>query len=114
MEKFIAYEKLSKKEKRKLDSKKRKTWGTLNPVTRKPPNRKAYNRKKNQCRKDELHDTDFLCHFDVLPEKRKIIPPKVDDYIHARRIYFAFQHNSTKKKHRKEVPAALCLRVCGV
>ena len=46
MEKFIPYEKLSKKEKRKLDRAKRQTWGELNPVTRKPENSKAYNRNK--------------------------------------------------------------------
>ena len=45
MEKFIPYEKLSKKEKRKLDRAKRKTWGELNPVTRKSKNSKAYDRK---------------------------------------------------------------------
>ena len=44
MEKFIPYEKLSKKEKRKIDQAKRQTWGELNPVTRKPMNSKAYNR----------------------------------------------------------------------
>ena len=35
MEKFIPHEKLSKKEKRKLDSARRGTWGQINPVTRK-------------------------------------------------------------------------------
>ena len=48
MDKFIPYEKLSKKEKRKLDQAKRQTWGMFNPVTRKPINSKAYNRKKSQ------------------------------------------------------------------
>ena len=46
MEKIISYEKLSKKEKRKIDQAQRKTWGNLNPVTRKPENSKAYNRSK--------------------------------------------------------------------
>ena len=46
MKKYIAYAKLSKKEKRKIDNGMRKTWGDLNPVTRKPTNSKAYNRKK--------------------------------------------------------------------
>ena len=46
MDKFIPYEKLSKKEKRKIDQAKRQTWGNLNPVTRKPTNSKAYNRNK--------------------------------------------------------------------
>jgi len=48
MEKFIPYEKLSKKEKRKLDLIRRQTWGTLNPVTRKPDNSRAYNRPKTK------------------------------------------------------------------
>ena len=56
MEKFIPYEKLSKKEKRKLDLAKRQTWGELNPVTRKPTNSKAYNRKRTQDWKRELPD----------------------------------------------------------
>lgn len=58
IEKYIPYEKLSKKEKRKIDSCRRKIWGNLNPVTRKPANSKAYNRKKNQYWKDELHSAD--------------------------------------------------------
>ena len=56
MEKFIPYEKLSKKEKRKIDLAKRQTWGELNPVTRKPANSKAYNRKRMQDWKKELPD----------------------------------------------------------
>ena len=53
MEKFIPYEKLSKKEKRKMDLAKRQTWGELNPVIRKPENSKAYNRRKAQDWKRE-------------------------------------------------------------
>lgn len=54
MEKFIPYEKLSKKEKRKADQARRRTWGEINPVTRKPENSKAYNRRKSQDWKREL------------------------------------------------------------
>ena len=54
MERFIPYEKLSKKEKRKLDQAKRQTWGDLNPVTRKPENSKAYNRRKAQGWKKDI------------------------------------------------------------
>ena len=57
MEKFIPYEKLSKKEKRKLDKARRQTWGDLNPVTRKPANSKAYNRNKARNWKREYHET---------------------------------------------------------
>ena len=46
MERFIPYEKLSKKEKRALDLARRKTWGQMNPVTRKSVSSKAYNRNK--------------------------------------------------------------------
>ena len=56
MEKFIPYEKLSKKEKRKMDLAKRQTWGELNPVTRKPENSKAYNRNKTRNWKRDYHE----------------------------------------------------------
>ncbi len=49
MKKFIPYEKMSKKQKREIDKSKRNIW-TVNPVTRKSENKKAYNRKK--LRKD--------------------------------------------------------------
>ena len=54
MEKFIPYEKLSKKGKRKIDQARRQTWGELNPVTRKPENSKAYNRNKNRNWRREI------------------------------------------------------------
>ena len=57
MEKFISYEKLSKKEKHRIDAAKRTTWGELNPVTRKPQNSKAYNRNKSRNWKREMHET---------------------------------------------------------
>ena len=44
-DKFIPYEKLSRKERRKLDAKGRRTWEGLNPRTRVVPNGKAYTRK---------------------------------------------------------------------
>ena len=52
MEKFIPYEKLSKKEKRELDAGRRTVWA-ISPVTRRPENPKAYNRKKAQKRMDD-------------------------------------------------------------
>lgn len=45
MEKFVPYEKLSKAKKRELARKKRATWGSVNPVTRKVENKKHYKRK---------------------------------------------------------------------
>ena len=45
MEKFVPYEKMSKKEKRKLDIAKRHDWNGLNPVTRIAEKEKKYSRK---------------------------------------------------------------------
>ena len=56
MEKFVPYEKLSKKEQQKINKARRGTWGDLNPVTRKPTNSKAYNRKRAQAWKKDLPD----------------------------------------------------------
>lgn len=53
MEKFIPYEKLSKKKRRELAIARRGSWGALNPVTRKPENPKAYKRKKARKWSDE-------------------------------------------------------------
>lgn len=53
MRKILPYEKLSKKQKKELNLKRRGTWGALNPVTRKPPNPKAYDRQKARQREDE-------------------------------------------------------------
>ena len=64
MEKFIPYDKLSKKEKRKVDTAKRSTWGDLNPVTRKMQNSKAYNRNKARGWKREMmHENSSGIYF---------------------------------------------------
>ena len=52
MEKFIPYEKLSKKKKREQDAHRRTLWA-ISPVTRRSENPKAYNRKKAQKRMDD-------------------------------------------------------------
>ena len=53
MEKFVPFEKLSKKEQRKQSAARRNTWGAMSPVTRKPKNNRAYDRRKNNAwRKD--------------------------------------------------------------
>lgn len=83
MEKFIPYEKLSKKEKRKIDQAKRQTWGELNPVTRKPTNSKAYNRKKSQDWKRKLPPTacDFLIYlicFSITPFVQHYLFPRIN------------------------------------
>ena len=52
MEKFIPYKKLSKKKRKELNAKRREIW-TISPITRKPDNPKAYNRKKAQRMDDD-------------------------------------------------------------
>lgn len=66
MEKFIPYEKLSKKKQRETDSRKRCDWGALNPVTRRPENPKAYNRKKTRRWSDEATAGSF--HMQIYAE----------------------------------------------
>ena len=48
MDANISKAKLSKKAKRALALVGRRTWGEMNPVTRKPKNSKAYDRRKAQ------------------------------------------------------------------
>lgn len=48
MEKYVAYEKMSKKARKAENAKRRNTWGAINPVTRKPDNSRAYNRAKSK------------------------------------------------------------------
>ncbi len=58
METFIPFEKLSKKKQRELNAARRTTWA-LNPVTRKPANPKAYNRKTARNWKDDSNSVPF-------------------------------------------------------
>ena len=55
MEKFIPYEKLSKKEKKKRNLERRGSWGALSPVTRRGETPKIYRRAKEkaQLRKED-------------------------------------------------------------
>ncbi len=63
MEKFVPYEKLSKKEKKKLDQARRGSWGNVNPVSRKVESKKVYNRKKAQDWKKEPPES---CAFSIV------------------------------------------------
>lgn len=54
MEKFVEYEKLSKKKQKEVNKSKRSTWGNLKPITKVKPSGKIYNRKKTQGLKDIL------------------------------------------------------------
>ena len=59
MEKFVPYEKLSKKAKREADAARRGSWNGVNPVTRKSPNPKAYNRQKARKWSDDVTSVPF-------------------------------------------------------
>lgn len=56
MEKYVSYEKLSKKKKRQINARKRRSWQGASPVTRRTENKKKYNRKKIKAR---LKDDDL-------------------------------------------------------
>ena len=86
MEKFIPYEKLSKKEKRKMDLAKRQTWGELNPVTRKPVSSKAYNRNKARNWNRNYHEPVPVFYLLFLMMSTDVTIPK--------------QHNIINKNHR--------------
>lgn len=53
MQKFVPFEKLSKKKQRELNKKQRGSWGSINPVSRKVESAKIYNRKKARQWKDD-------------------------------------------------------------
>ena len=66
MEKYVPYEKLSKKKRRALNRQRREIW-SISPVTRKPDHPKAYNRRK--ARKQIDYDpisVPFLCDVFVV------------------------------------------------
>ena len=73
MEKFIPYEKLSKKKQRELNAMKRVTWGSFNPVTRKPANPKAYNRRTAQRWRKDSDFAPFLVCVKILLLSQKLI-----------------------------------------
>lgn len=66
MEKFIPFEKLSKKKQRELCRAKRGSWYGLNPMTRRPENSKAYNRRKAQKWSDDFHSEPFAISSGVI------------------------------------------------
>ena len=64
MQKFIPFAKLSKKTQQEINKSHRKSWGNIDPVTKRPANSKAYNRKKAQAWKDDFPAPElFYCCF---------------------------------------------------
>lgn len=54
MQKFIHFAKLSKKLQQAINKSRRKNLGNIDPVTKRPANSKAYNRKKARAWKDDF------------------------------------------------------------
>ena len=75
---FVPLEKRSKREQREYYASRRKTWGGIDPVTRKPPNPRAYTRKKAGRRYE--HEPSPVFSFFLLwksrlkPNRRGSIP----------------------------------------
>ncbi len=66
MQKFIPFAKLSKKAQQVINKSKRKNWGNIDPVTKRPTNSKAYNRKKAQAWKDDFPTPELFIFYKVL------------------------------------------------
>lgn len=60
MEKYIPFKKLSKKKQREQNAALRGSWYGLNPVTRKPENSRAYNRRKARKWSDDSMTVPFV------------------------------------------------------
>ena len=70
MDKFISYEKLSKKKQREWNARRREMWA-ISPVTRKPANPKAYSRQKTQkWINDDSHSVSSIFHNETI--KRRV------------------------------------------
>ena len=53
MDKKIPYGKLQKKQQQQIAAEQRGSWGSMQPVTRKVENKKAYNRKRARQWRDQ-------------------------------------------------------------
>ena len=73
MNKMISYDKLSKKEKKAYDAKRRVVW-EFSPVTRKKESGKAYDRRKaRKWEEDASFTALFVCPLlDVLPHRGRM------------------------------------------
>jgi hypothetical protein len=64
MEKYIPIAKRSKKEQKAENASKRGSWNGINPVTRKPVNPKAYDRKRaREWSDDDSTTVPFICNL---------------------------------------------------
>ena len=63
MAKFIPFVKLSKKTQQEINKSHRKSWGNIDPVTKRPANTKAYNRKKARAWKDTFPTSELFYYL---------------------------------------------------
>ncbi|WP_337370235.1 hypothetical protein [Phascolarctobacterium faecium] len=63
MQKFIPFAKLSKKLQQAINKSRRKNWGNIDPVTKRPANSKAYNRKKARAWKDTFPTSELFYYL---------------------------------------------------
>ena len=52
MERFVSYEKMSKKQQKIVNASKRGSWGNVKPITKVKASAKVYKRKKEQSSRD--------------------------------------------------------------
>ncbi len=67
MKKFVSADKMTKKQRKALNDAQRKTWGGVNPVTQKIPDKKKVNQQSRKWR-DEWPVGIFVCILYILPE----------------------------------------------
>lgn len=63
MAKFIPFVKLLKKTQQEINKSHRKSWGNIDPVTKRPANSKAYNRKKARAWKDTFPTSELFYYL---------------------------------------------------
>lgn len=63
MAKFIPFVKLSKKTQQEINKSRSKNWGNIDPVTKRPANSKAYNRKKARAWKDTFPTSELFYYL---------------------------------------------------
>ncbi len=68
MDRFVPYEKLSKKAQRDRNKQRRRSWGGISPITRKSESKKLYNRKKTARYENEGFQSNglFVCRKSAL------------------------------------------------
>ena len=59
MDKYVPFEKLSKKKQRELNARRRGSWNGVRPVSRKIESAKAYDRRKARKWEVDAHDRAF-------------------------------------------------------